>query len=300
MFRQEFACSERGEANPIVLHLPGTLVQGQRNIEATVELFSKSGDFLDEFNPVAVHFPTLSPSRQASTNTSIRRDRNDSWSEMTITPLKSESAQSGKNPITSGQTAAPSSAVQSSATNSVLKINSAPVGADIFLGDDFFGNTPSTINVSAGNHVGAVQRSGYQECVRQASVNGRPITLNAELIPKTDETHIESSATATRGKEESSAAKPLTSSAKPIGWIGVHAQNNGDVAVVTNVSADGPGAKAGIQVGDNIVALDGRLIKGKDFEAAVAALKPGTQIAINYARGSSAREVSVTVGSHNM
>jgi S1-C subfamily serine protease len=88
-------------------------------------------------------------------------------------------------------------------------------------------------------------------------------------------------------------------SKKPVGWIGVHAQNRGDVAVVTNVVADSPTAKAGIQVGDIIVALDGRLIKGKDVEAAIAALKPGTQISINYARGSAAHEVRVTVGSQN-
>jgi serine protease Do len=78
-----------------------------------------------------------------------------------------------------------------------------------------------------------------------------------------------------------------------------HAQNKGDVAVVTSVAADSPGAKAGIQVGDIILALDGRLIKGKDFESAVAALKPGTQISINYARGSSAHEVQITAGSSN-
>jgi serine protease Do len=89
------------------------------------------------------------------------------------------------------------------------------------------------------------------------------------------------------------------SSQRSIGWIGVQAQNRGDVVVVTNVAADGPGAKAGIQLGDIIIALDGSLIKGKDFESAVASLKPGTQISVNYAHGSSAHEVSVTVGSQN-
>jgi S1-C subfamily serine protease len=68
---------------------------------------------------------------------------------------------------------------------------------------------------------------------------------------------------------------------------------------VTNVISDSPGAKAGIPPGDFILALDGRLIKGKDFETAVAALKPGTQISINYVRGSLAHEVSITVGSKN-
>jgi serine protease Do len=73
-----------------------------------------------------------------------------------------------------------------------------------------------------------------------------------------------------------------------------------DGALVTNVTADGPGAKAGIQVGDLILALDGRLIKGKSFETAVASLKPGTQITVNYTRASAARETSVTVSPHSM
>lgn len=100
-------------------------------------------------------------------------------------------------------------------------------------------------------------------------------------------------------KESVAEGVSTSSSQTDIGWIGVNAQNKGDVSVVTNVNADGPGAKAGIQVGDIILALDGRLIKGKDFETIVSTLKPGTQISVNYARGSSAHEVTVTVGSPN-
>ena len=65
------------------------------------------------------------------------------------------------------------------------------------------------------------------------------------------------------------------------------------------IFSDGPGTTAEIQVGDIILALDGRLIKGKDFESAVAALKPGTQISVNYARGSASHEVQITVASQN-
>jgi len=75
--------------------------------------------------------------------------------------------------------------------------------------------------------------------------------------------------------------------------------DKGDAAVVINVNPDSPGAMAGIEVGDIILALDGRLMKGKDFETVVAALKPGTEVSVNYARGSSAQEVWLTVGSRN-
>jgi hypothetical protein len=95
------------------------------------------------------------------------------------------------------------------------------------------------------------------------------------------------------------AGESTNSSDKPIGWIGLHGQNKGDGAVVIVVNPDGPGAKAGIQVGDIILALDGRLLKGKDLETVVAALKPGTQISVNFARGSSPHEVSLIVGSQN-
>jgi S1-C subfamily serine protease len=52
----------------------------------------------------------------------------------------------------------------------------------------------------------------------------------------------------------------------PSGWIGVSAQNGTDGAVVTDVSPGGPGAEAGIKVGDVVQALDGRLIKDKDLK----------------------------------
>jgi serine protease DegQ len=66
------------------------------------------------------------------------------------------------------------------------------------------------------------------------------------------------------------------------------------------VTADGPGAEAGIRVGDIIQALDGRIIKDRNFESAVAALKPGSKIVVNYLRGALARETLVTVGKRAM
>src|SRR5271166_644246 len=89
-------------------------------------------------------------------------------------------------------------------------------------------------------------------------------------------------------KEPAPAGVSQSSSQNTAGWIGVYTQTGTDGALVTNVTADGPGAKAGIQVGDLILALDGRLIKGKNFETAVTALKPGTRIPVSYTRGSSA------------
>jgi S1-C subfamily serine protease len=136
--------------------------------------------------------------------------------------------------------------------------------------------------------------------MRNVNLYGGSVTLNAELVPSTDEVHTATTAMADTSKGSVTPVALANSSQKSVGWIGVQAQNKGDVALVTNVISDSPAAKAGIQPGDVILALDGRLMKGKDFEAAVAALKPGTLISVNYARGSSAHEVSITVGLHNM
>jgi membrane-associated protease RseP (regulator of RpoE activity) len=200
----------------------------------------------------------------------------------------------------SAQSPAPAAQSQVSAVSSSVTVNSTPPGAEIFVDDDFAGDTPSTLNLSSGKHVVSVRKPGFQEWIRKVSLSGGSITLNAELTHGTDELHPVNPPIAPDTRKEPVAVAVVTDpSPKPLGWIGVHAQNSGDVAVVTNVNPDSPGANAGIQVGDVIVALDGRLIKGKDFESIVAALKPGTQISLNYARGAASHEVQITVGSHN-
>ncbi|HUN61198.1 MAG TPA: PEGA domain-containing protein [Candidatus Sulfotelmatobacter sp.] len=66
---------------------------------------------------------------------------------------------------------------------SALTVNSAPVGADIYLDQNFVGNTPSTLNVTAGKHSISIRKSGYQDWVRDMNLAGGSITLNAELAP---------------------------------------------------------------------------------------------------------------------
>ena len=58
MFRQEFECSEKTEAQPVVVHLPATLVTKEnRKVDAVAFVFSKEGQFVEEFKPVSVRFP---------------------------------------------------------------------------------------------------------------------------------------------------------------------------------------------------------------------------------------------------
>jgi hypothetical protein len=59
-FRHNFECSEKSEAQPLVVHLPATLVaKNDRKVEATTYVFSGAGQFVEEYKPVSVHFPKL-------------------------------------------------------------------------------------------------------------------------------------------------------------------------------------------------------------------------------------------------
>ena len=112
--------------------------------------------------------------------------------------------------------------------------------------------------------------------------------LSTHLLAKPDPT------------KESAGARPATDTLqKPVGWIGISAKNHSRGVLVTNVSAKGPAALAGIHIGDIILGVDGPLSESKDFYTAVAALKPGTRVPIEFLRGSSTHEVWITVASQN-
>jgi hypothetical protein len=200
--------------------------------------------------------------------------------------FQTQSAQALPSPVA----ASVSKANSGDTVLSSIEVKSIPDGADIFVDEEFAGNTPSTIKSSSGKHVITVKKRGFQDWVRNMNFYGGSITLNAELVRGTDETPTHNA---------SSGASP-SESQNSAGWIGVYAQSGTGGALVTDVTADGPGAEAGIKVGDIIQALDGRLIKDKNFENAVASLKPGTKIVVNYVRGALAQETLVAVGKRTM
>jgi len=232
-----------------------------------------------------------------------------SWAEVTIRPLNNaQSARTEASPSTSqnsrdtAQSSVPSpprpSPAQSSVITSTMSVSSTVPGADIFVDEDFVGSTPSTINVPAGKHIITVKKSGFQNWIRIVDFSGGSITLNAELAGGVNETSTADPPTIPDGPEQSATARVSTlSTQKPVGWIGVSTKDDGEEALVTNVTAQGPAALAGIHVGDVILTLDGLRVKGREFQTAAAALKPGTRIPVSYARGSSTHEVWITVAS---
>src|SRR3954468_21971278 len=82
-------------------------------------------------------------------------------------------------------------------------------------------------------------------------------------------------------------------------YLGVTNGTAGDQsgAVVSGTVADGPAAKAGVQAGDKIVAIDNRPITSSDdVSAAVAAHKPGDQAKLTVVRNGDRRTLTVTLG----
>jgi S1-C subfamily serine protease len=65
--------------------------------------------------------------------------------------------------------------------------------------------------------------------------------------------------------------------------------------VITEVFPDGPGAKAGLKVGDIIQSVNGTTVKD-DVETAIATYKPGTNIVVGFMRGAWASVKLITVG----
>jgi putative serine protease PepD len=68
-------------------------------------------------------------------------------------------------------------------------------------------------------------------------------------------------------------------------------------ALVASVQAGTPAAAAGVHSRDVIVGIDGSVVKGSnDVVAAVSSHRPGDRIPLTVQRGSSARKLTVTLG----
>ena len=67
-------------------------------------------------------------------------------------------------------------------------------------------------------------------------------------------------------------------------------------AAVSNVEEGSPAAKAGLEVGDVILKIDGRPVEGSaDLSRTIRAIKPGSKVNLNVWRGGKARDLTVNV-----
>jgi len=68
-----------------------------------------------------------------------------------------------------------------SLSTSQIAVSSTPAQADIEIDGSFVGNTPSTIDVTPGEHVVVVKKSGYKDWQRKMKVTGGSINIAAQL-----------------------------------------------------------------------------------------------------------------------
>lgn len=74
------------------------------------------------------------------------------------------------------------------------------------------------------------------------SLYGGSISLNAELVPGTDEPRPANPPAAPDTKKQpATTTVSIAPISKPIGWLGIHAQNSGDVAVVIENASSASG-----------------------------------------------------------
>ncbi len=100
------------------------------------------------------------------------------WAKNSAKIREAEAAETAAKNVT---TAAPQ--IQQVAISNVTKMSVAsnPAGADIEVDGGFVGNTPSTIDVSAGEHTVTVSKNGYKNWERKLKANGGNVNLNVEL-----------------------------------------------------------------------------------------------------------------------
>ena len=70
-----------------------------------------------------------------------------------------------------------------------------------------------------------------------------------------------------------------------------------DGAVVGTVEDDSPAAKAGVEVGDVILKIDGRTVESSaDLSRTIRAVRPGRRCTVNVWRAGKTRDITITVG----
>ena len=62
-----------------------------------------------------------------------------------------------------------------------VSVESTPGGADIEVDGNFVGSTPSAIQLTAGDHVIVVKKSGFKDWQRKMKLSGGDIKVSAEL-----------------------------------------------------------------------------------------------------------------------
>jgi hypothetical protein len=122
------------------------------------------------------------------TSDDLRQARSDCRGETGKSPNQSEpkpdptSAQDVKPNLQPAAVNTPQMAdIRSDVTS--LAITSSPSSADIEVDGNFVGNTPSTVQLDAGDHAIKIDKSGYKSWEKNLRTKGGNVNINADLEP---------------------------------------------------------------------------------------------------------------------
>ncbi len=87
----------------------------------------------------------------------------------------------------------------------------------------------------------------------------------------------------------------VTADKKPSVWLGAVARDQDQRAVIRTVVNGSPAAKAGVDVNDELVALDGYRIRSADLSARIADKRAGDRVVLTLLRNDKLREITVTL-----
>lgn len=114
------------------------------------------------------------------------------------------------------QLASVTAATSTSANAAVFDVSSSPPGADIEIDGEFSGNTPSSINLGAGQHTVRISKKGYIPWERTIRSSAGNVRIAAELETRQTSVSASESPTAPANQAAPTASAPTISPALPL------------------------------------------------------------------------------------
>ncbi len=200
----------------------------------------------------------------------------------------------------------PAAASPAGAQTGAVNFVSNPDGADIYVDDQFVGNSPATLKLPVGKRIISAKKSGYDDWAREITISDSIVSLNANLVASTGRQVSRSASSETakpievpaRATVEQSGQTQPSDKGPGIGWIGLSTKRDAEGRLaVAEVVPRSPADISGIKIGDFIVQLNGAAVKSHDqFDVAIASFKPGSRIRVSYMRGAWQTEATMVVG----
>ena len=90
----------------------------------------------------------------------------------------------------------------------------------------------------------------------------------------------------------------LDSERKP--WLGAQTYDQGGRTMVRGILTDSPAFDAGLDIGDELLAVNGKRVRNSDLQDRIAEFKPGDKVKVTFFRDDALRECEVTLRLQNV